>query len=67
MNKLQRLLFGEVSDYAKAQGYDVVIAEGVLYATPAIDITTAVLNVLKTKPVSAAGPTAPAPKPPAKP
>ena len=67
MNKLQRLLFGEVSEYAKAQGYDVVIAEGVLYATPAIDITTAVLNVLKTKPVGAAGATAPAPKPPAKP
>ena len=67
MNKLQRLLFGEVSEYAKAQGYDVVIAEGVLYATPAVDITTAVLNVLKTKPVAAAGATAPAPKPPAKP
>ena len=47
MNKLQRLLFGEVRDYAKAQGYDIVIAEGVLYATPAVDITTAVLNVLK--------------------
>ena len=67
MNKLQRLLFGEVSEYAKAQGYDVVIAEGVLYATPAIDITAAVLNVLKTKPVAAAGTAAPAPKPPAKP
>ena len=67
MNKLQRLLFGEVSEFAKAQGYDVVIAEGVLYATPAVDITTAVLNVLKTKPVGAAGATAPAPKPPAKP
>ena len=50
MNKLQRLLFGEVSEYAKAQGYDVVIAEGVLYATPAVDITTAVLNVLRRSP-----------------
>ena len=67
MNKLQRLLFGEVREYAKAQGYDVVMAEGVLYATPAVDITAAVLNVLKTKPATAAGPAAPAPKPPAKP
>jgi outer membrane protein len=67
MNKLQRLLFGEVRDYAKAQGFDLVMAEGVLYATPTIDITTAVLNVLKTKPATAAGPAAPAPKPPAKP
>ena len=43
MNKLQRLLFGEVRDYAKAQNFDIVIAEGVIYATPAVDITAAVL------------------------
>jgi len=65
MNKLQRLLFGEVREYAKAQGYDIVIAEGVLYATPTVDITTAVLNMLKAKPAGAAP--AAAPKPPAKP
>ena len=29
MNKLQRLLFGEVREYAKAQNFDIVIAEGV--------------------------------------
>ena len=29
MNKLQRLLFGEVREYAKAQSFDIVIAEGV--------------------------------------
>lgn len=73
MNKLQRLLFGEVREYAKAQKYDIVIAEGVLYATPTVDITTAVLTVLKAKPAGAAaapatGATpAPAAKPPAKP
>ena len=66
MNKLQRLLFGEVREYAKAQNYDIVIAEGVLYATPTIDITTAVLNALKAKPAGGAAPAA-APKPPAKP
>ncbi len=70
MNKLQRILFGEVRDYAKAQSYDIVIAEGVLYATPAIDITTAVLTSLQArapKPSAGAAPAAPAPKPAAKP
>jgi outer membrane protein len=65
MNKLQRLLFGEVREYAKAQNYDIVIAEGVLYATPTVDITAAVLSALKAKPAGAAP--ASAPKPPAKP
>ena len=67
MNKLQRQLFGEVRDYAKAQSFDIVIAEGVLYATPTVDITAAVLAKLQAKPAGAA-PAAPAPaKPPAKP
>ena len=71
MNKLQRLLFGEVRDYAKAQNFDIVIAEGVIYATPTVDITAAVLQGLKErapKPAAGATPNAPAPaKPPAKP
>jgi len=71
MNKLQRLLFGEVRDYAKAQNFDIVIAEGVLYANPAVDITAAVLANLQArapKPAAGAAPAAPAPaKPPAKP
>ena len=72
MNKLQRLLFGEVRDFAKAQNYDIVIAEGVLYATPTVDITAQVLQLLQSrapKPAAGAAPsTTPAPaKPPAKP
>lgn len=59
MNKLQRSLIGEVRDYAKAQNYDVVIAEGVIYATPAIDITGAVLQSLQARaPKPAAAPAA---------
>ncbi len=34
MNELQRSLIGEVREYAKAQNFDIVIAEGVIYATP---------------------------------
>jgi outer membrane protein len=70
MNKLQRSLISEVRDYAKAQSFDVVIAKGVIYATPTVDITPQVLQALQSRaPKPAAAPaTAPAPaKPPAKP
>ena len=58
MNKLQRTLIGEVREYAKAQNFDIVIADGVIYHTATVDITPAVLNALNSR--------APA-KPPAKP
>jgi outer membrane protein len=61
MNKLQRSLIGEVRDYAKAQNFDIVIAEGVIYATPTVDITTAVLQALQAR--SARPAAAPAAKP----
>ncbi len=72
MGKLQRLLNGEVRDYAKAQSFDLVIVEqGVIYATPTVDITAAVLSALNArapKPAAAAPPAGTAPaKPPAKP
>jgi len=68
MNKLQRLLFGEVRDYAKAQNFDIVIAEGVIYATPTVDITAAVLASLQARAPKPPAGAAPAPaKPPAKP
>jgi outer membrane protein len=67
MGKLQRSLIGEVREYAKAQNFDVVIAEGVIYATPTLDITAAVLAALQAKgpkPAAAApAPAKPAPKP----
>ena len=72
MNKLQRSLIGEVREYAKAQNFDIVIAEGIIYATPTVDITAQVLQALNAhapKPAAAApaaAPAAPA-KPPAKP
>ena len=71
MNKLQRSLIGEVRDYAKAQNFDIVIAEGVIYATPTVDITAAVLTALQARaprPAAAPAGAAPAPaKPAAKP
>jgi outer membrane protein len=70
MNKLQRTLIGEVREYAKAQNFDIVIADGVIYHTATVDITPAILSALNSrapKPAApATGATAPA-KPPAKP
>ena len=39
MSRLQRVLLEEVGVYAKAQGFDLVLAEGVIYATSSLDIT----------------------------
>ena len=70
INKLQRTLIGEVREYAKAQGFDIVLAEGVIYHTATVDITAAVLTALNSRVpktgAAPAGATAPA-KPPAKP
>ena len=68
MTKLQRSLVAEVREYAKAQNFDIVIAEGVIYATPTVDITGAVLAALNARaPKPAAAPAAAPAKPPAKP
>jgi outer membrane protein len=77
MNKLQRSLISEVREYAKSQSFDIVLADGVIYATPTVDITAQVLQALQARapkapasaPATGAPPTgAPAPaKPPSKP
>lgn len=68
--KVQRFFASEIQSFSSAQGFDLVLGEGVFYAKPALDITNQVLEVLKTKPatVPALPNAAPAPaKPPAKP
>jgi len=47
LGKLQRELLSGVQNYAVEQGYDLIISEGVLYASTAIDITEQVLTRLK--------------------
>ena len=73
MSRLQKTLIEQVRIYAKAQNFDLVIADGVIYTTPTIDITPAILAQLQSNPGTsaasrpkAAAP-APAPAPPAKP
>jgi len=70
MSRLQKILIEQVRTYAKAQSFDLVIADGVIYTTPTIDITPAILAQLQSSPVAGkapakapAGAPAPAPKP----
>jgi outer membrane protein len=66
LSKLQKSLIEEVRTYAKGQNFDLVLADGVIYATNAIDITPQVLAMLTASGANgakAAAPAAPAPKP----
>src|SRR5271155_1791396 len=70
IGKVQRYLLDEIRTYSGAQGFDLVLGEGVFYNKPQLDITAQVLEVLKTKPAIIPGgakpPAAAAPaKPPA--
>ncbi len=68
---MQRYLVSEIQAYAAAQGFDLVLGDGVFFAKPQLDITAQVLAVLLTKPATlpaappAGAPAGAAPKPPA--
>lgn len=47
LSRLQRSLIQEVQTYAKAQGYDLVLAGDVIYAVSSIDLTPAILARLE--------------------
>ena len=69
LGKVQRYLLEEIRTYSSAQGFDLVLGEGVFYNKPQLDITAQVLEVLKSKPATIPGGAKPAagapPKPPA--
>lgn len=44
---LQRSLLKEVQDYAQEQGFDLVVGDGVLYASGAVNITEEVLRAVE--------------------
>jgi outer membrane protein len=54
MSKLQRTLIEEVRNYSKAQNFDLVVTDGVIYAAQALDITPAVLAGLQQRPAASA-------------
>jgi len=63
MMKLNRVVLEEVQKYAQANGFDLILADGVLYATQALDITAPVLQGLQGRPAAAAPAAAPAATP----
>jgi outer membrane protein len=66
IGKVQRYLVTEIQGYANAQGFDLVLGDGVFFAKGPLDITAQVLAVLATKPATlpAAAPGAPQNKAP---
>jgi outer membrane protein len=64
LSRLQSAIVAEVQSYALSQKYDLVLTEGVVYASNALDITAAVLAGLQAHaatPAPKAPPPAPAP------
>lgn len=48
-SKLNRVLLEEVQNFAKSNGYDMILADGVLYANPSLDVTGPVLQALQNR------------------
>jgi outer membrane protein len=59
VGKMQRALLQEVQAYARANGYQLIVSEGVLFAAEGVDITPQLVAAIKAK--------APAPATPPKP
>lgn len=47
LGNLQRSLLKEVQDYAETAGFDLVVGDGVLYASSAVNITEMVLRAME--------------------
>jgi outer membrane protein len=52
IGKVQRYLVTEIQAYGNAQGFDLVLGEGVFFAKGPLDVTANVLAVLATKPTT---------------
>jgi outer membrane protein len=52
IGKVQRYLVTEIQGYANAQGFDLVLGEGVFFAKGPLDVTANVLAVLASKPAT---------------
>lgn len=66
LSKLQKALVEEVQSYAQGEKYDLVLADGVIFANPSLDITPQVLAALQAQGArspSGSGSGAAAPKP----
>src|ERR1700724_3627369 len=65
IGKVQRYLVTEIQAYANAQGFDLVLGDGVFFAKGPLDITAQVLALLAPKPATLPATPPSAPKTPA--
>ncbi|MFI4865724.1 MAG: OmpH family outer membrane protein [Steroidobacterales bacterium] len=49
LSKLQKTLVEEVQTFAQAQKFDLVLADGVIFASPVLDVTPQVLSALQAR------------------
>jgi outer membrane protein len=56
LGKLQRSLLKEVQDYAQAEGYDLIVGDGVLFASTSVNITDNVLQTVEANHQAAGAP-----------
>ena len=49
LSKLQKTLVEEVQTFAQGQKFDLVLADGVIFASPVLDITPQVLSALQAR------------------
>ncbi len=59
VGKMQRSLLQEVQAYARANGFQLIVSEGVLFAAEGVDITPQVVAAIKSKAPAAATPPKP--------
>jgi len=59
LSKLQKTLVEEVQNFAQAQKFDLVLADGVIFAAPVLDVTPQVLTALQARGVRAPAAAAP--------
>ena len=56
VGKMQRALLQEVQAYARSNGFQLIVSEGVLFAAEGVDITPQVVAAIKSKAPAAATP-----------
>jgi outer membrane protein len=67
LSRLQKALVEEVQTFAQAEKFDLVLADGVLFSNPTLDITPQVLTALQSHSARPSGAGAAAPTPATKP
>lgn len=56
LQKVQKQIVELVRSFAKLQGYDLVIAQGVIYSSESVDITAQMLSTLQSRAAAAPAP-----------